>query len=258
MTYQSLQTESIQPCTEIPEPLSSQDSTETHESYRIWACDNQLYGPVLLDILAEWVREQRVLRNTWIYVETRQAWCQAESIEQLQEAFPPSEDTVFLERQSMSTNSIDPYELRTFPALAGLSNHDLAYLIKRAELVVANPGDVIIRRHEPGDAIYFILSGSVRAQITVGFEERILGKIPSGQFFGEMAMFTQTPRAADIIAEEDARLLRFTAAAFRSLIVENPLTAAPMLYAFSTSMAQRLLDTNKIYQLEVAQSFVWR
>jgi CRP/FNR family transcriptional regulator, cyclic AMP receptor protein len=231
---------------------------ESQELYRVWACDNQVYGPISISVLADWVRDSRVFRDTWLYVESQRIWCLAEKVEGLKELFPHGEETSFLYKQSVSPNGIDPFELRSFPVLAGLSNHDLVQLIQLAELVCVAPGHFIIRRKEPGDSIYFILSGSVRARILVGSEEKVLSQIPSGQFFGEMSMFTQTPRTADVLAVEDTRLLRFSAEAFRTLMTQNPSAAAPMLYSISTAMAQRIMDTNSKFQTEVASGFVWR
>jgi CRP/FNR family cyclic AMP-dependent transcriptional regulator len=228
------------------------------EVYRVWACDNQVYGPISLSILAEWVRDSRVFRDTWLFIESQRIWCLAEKVEELQREFPAGDETIFLEKQSLQPGAIDPYELRCFPVLAGLSNHDLAHLIQLAELVCVGPGNFIIRRKEPGDSIYFILSGSVRARIVVGSDEKYMAQISSGQFFGEMSMFTQTPRTADIIAVDDTRLLRFSLEAFRTLMQNNPSAAAPMLYSISTTMAQRIMDTNNKFQTEVASGFVWR
>lgn len=244
----------------MPEPgvLFAGDSLAAEELYRVWACDNQVYGPIPLSILHEWIHDSRVFRETWVYVESRKGWYRADTLPQLKESFAPGEDTMFLERQRVDPQSIDPYELRMFPALAGLSNHDLAHFIQLAELVCVRRGDFIVRRREPGDSIYFVLSGSARARLVVGGEEKTLNHIPAGQFLGEMSMFTQTVRSADVIAEEDTRLLKFTAEAFQTLITEHPAAAAPMLYGISSTMARRILATNDKFQTEVASGFVWR
>ncbi len=165
---------------------------------------------------------------------------------------------MFLQRQATSATGIDVYELRLFPIFSTLPNHELAQFIRFAELVIVQPGEVVMKRREPGDAIFFVLSGSVRAQIRVGGEEKVLAKIGAGEFFGEMAMLTQTPRSADVIAEETCRLLRFSAEAFRLLIEQSPAAAAPMLYSLSSLMARRVLEVNNRYQHEVASGFVWR
>ena len=35
--------------------------------YKIWASDNVVYGPVLLEALLEWVADGRVLADTWVF-----------------------------------------------------------------------------------------------------------------------------------------------------------------------------------------------
>ncbi len=231
---------------------------EGSDAYRVWACDNQVYGPIPLSVLQEWVNDRRVNSETWIYLESHRGWHQAGTIEALKGNFPKGDDTIFLERECLERNGVDPDELRLFPVLSSLSRHDLAHFIKLAEVVVVQPGEFLIRRREPGDSIYFVLSGTLRARIMVGSDERILSRMTAGQFLGEISMFTQTPRTADVLAEEETRLLRFSSEAFRSLIIENPAAAAPMLYAITATMAQRIMDTNIKLQTEVSSGFVWR
>jgi putative ABC transport system ATP-binding protein len=92
----------------------------------------------------------------------------------------------------------------------------------------------------------------------VGGEEKTLALVSAGEFFGDMAMFTQSPRSADVVAEGDTRLLRFGAEAFRTLIGQNPAAAAPMLFGIAGTMAHRIMEDNQRFQREVAAEFVWR
>jgi len=226
--------------------------------YRVWACDNQIYGPIPMIILKQWVQETRVQRDTWVYLEEKREWRQAGTVDEIRHCFPDGEETIFLQRQALDTQGIDIQEFRQFPIFEGLPNHELCHWIRFAELLLLQPGEVVMRRGEPGDAIFFVLSGRVRAQIRVGGDEKVLSKIGAGEFFGEMAMLTQAVRSADVFAEEECRLVRFSAAAFRSLIEQNPSAAAPMLYALSSLMARRVLAGDKRLQQEVVSGFVWR
>ena len=228
------------------------------ETYRVWACDNQVYGPVSWPVLMQWAEEGRVQRDTWIYLEGTQEWRAAHKIEALHNCFPPGETTMFLQRQAVVEGGIAPEELRQFAVLASLSNTELAQLIRLGELRHAQPGEVIIKRGDPGDALFFILAGAVRARIFVGGEEKSLARISAGEFFGDMAMFTQSPRSADVVAEAKTRLLRFGADSFRLLIGQNPAAAAPMLFGIAGTMAHRILEDNHRFQKEVASEFVWR
>jgi len=36
-------------------------------AYSIWAADNVVYGPVELPILIGWVKDERVLADTWVF-----------------------------------------------------------------------------------------------------------------------------------------------------------------------------------------------
>ena len=96
----------------------------TEEMYRIWACDNQVYGPIEFPLLLEWVREGRVLRDTWVYLESNKEWRSAQRIDPLREEFPPGEETLFLRRQAEEGLGIAPEDLRQFAVLAGLANHE--------------------------------------------------------------------------------------------------------------------------------------
>jgi hypothetical protein len=239
--------------------LAAPAPTETEERlFRVWACDNQVYGPIPISILKEWVQDARVLRDSWVYIEDKLEWRQAGRVEELRYSFPEGEETMFLHREAVTAKGIDVNELRLFPIFSGLSNHELAHFIRFAELIEVPQGEIVMRRREPGDAIFFVLTGSMRARIHVGGEEKVLAKIGPGEFFGEMAMLTQTARSADVLADEPCRCLRFTAEAFRSLIEQKPDAAAPMLYSLSTLMAHRVLQLNQRFQVEVASGFVWR
>jgi voltage-gated potassium channel len=78
-------------------------------------------------------------------------------------------------------------------------------------------GAVIVRRGEPGDCMYFIASGEV--EIDIGPEPLTLG---TGEFFGEIALLTGTPRMATVIAAEPCTLLRLDIVEFRVLMGRQP------------------------------------
>ena len=41
------------------------DNEEVH--YKVWASDNVVYGPVVLETLLEWVADGRVTPDTWVF-----------------------------------------------------------------------------------------------------------------------------------------------------------------------------------------------
>jgi len=53
---------------------------------------------------------------------------------------------------------------------------------------------------------------------------------PAAEFFGEVGMFLQSTRMADVVTETQARLLRLSSNAFQLLIKEAPELAGPLLF----------------------------
>jgi CRP-like cAMP-binding protein len=228
-------------------------------TYKVWAADNLVYGPVELPTLIQWVHEKRVRTDTWLLSHVDRGWRQAGDLEPLRQHFHSAEvDTAFRIREAEHANSIAPEELRQFDILASLSNEQLQKFLQFGELCSHVPGEVILKKGDPGDAVFFVLHGEVKARLMVGGQDQTLARIPAGQFFGEMAMLTQTSRSADIVCEERTRLLRLSSESFLLLIRDNPEMAAPILFALASTLAARMSDTNRKYHNELTSGFAWR
>ncbi len=74
-------------------------------------------------------------------------------------------------------------------------------------------GDVITRRGDPADAMYFIASGQVEVEVEP--EPVTLGE---GDFFGELALLKETTRGATVRATTQVRLLLLQVDDFHHLI----------------------------------------
>ncbi len=69
------------------------------------------------------------------------------------------------------------------------------------------PGEVIFREGDKGDAAYMIIAGRCRAYRTVDDTEETLAMMEPGDAFGEMALILFEPRAASVVALEEATVL---------------------------------------------------
>ena len=58
---------------------------------------------------------------------------------------------------------------------------------------------------------------------------KILSKLGSGQFFGEMALLDRQPRTADVVAIVPTKCFGLTAWAFAAIVRSNPEIALNML-----------------------------
>lgn len=55
--------------------------------YYVWGTDRISYGPVELPTLVHWIREERVLRETWVFAEITSAWTQAGDLTEAKAVF---------------------------------------------------------------------------------------------------------------------------------------------------------------------------
>jgi hypothetical protein len=229
--------------------------------YKVLSSDNLIYGPINLATLVQWVQERRVLRETWVHWETEKDWVAAGAIDALQSEFSAIEllpHATPVETTAANTTTVALEDLRGFQRFAPYSNEDLAILIKFCDVVMAKQGDVIIKHLDLSDSMFFVISGKVRARIRVGGHDTSLGVMEAGEVFGEVAMLSQTPRSADVVAEGPTRLLRLTSERFHQLMDEHSRLAARLLYNMARLLATRLSDRNKEMQKDLASAFVWR
>jgi voltage-gated potassium channel len=91
---------------------------------------------------------------------------------------------------------------------------DVARLLRPREYAA---GAIIVRRGEPGDCMYFVVSGEVEVRLKP--EPVFLGP---GGFFGEVALLTGGARNATIIAVRQCTLLSLDIADFRQLLGSQP------------------------------------
>lgn len=239
--------------------LSILEAESVEELFKVKAGDNHVYGPVTLAVLQDWIRDDRVQAGDWVFTQSNGAWRRAETISSLASAFNEASRTQTKTRIAVRlAEEIEADELRQFPQLARLDDKLLEQVRLFGELCVAPAGSLIIRKGDTGDALYLVLSGQVRVRLMVGKDDKTLLTINPGQFFGEMALFNEAPRSADVVAVTETRLMRVTQEAFRLFVDEIPQVASPVLFNLATTMADRLVAANTRFQRDCTADFLWR
>jgi CRP-like cAMP-binding protein len=110
------------------------------------------------------------------------------------------------------------------PLFAGLDHTDLQRIAAAGQRVQVPPGQAIVERLDPGDAMYILLSGA--AEVDVGGRFHRLGV---GDFFGEMAVLASRPREATVVAVAPVVALRIPAEGVQGLLLAHPRVAVGML-----------------------------
>jgi CPA1 family monovalent cation:H+ antiporter len=110
-----------------------------------------------------------------------------------------------------------PELLAELPLFSGFTEEQLAELGGRLCPIFATPGERLIRRGDPGDAVYFIASGA--AEVSIPGHKIRLGR---GDFVGEIALLTGKPRQSDVHAIGYCFLLRLDVRDFKAFLAQHP------------------------------------
>jgi CRP-like cAMP-binding protein len=218
------------------------ESEASNNDYFIWGIDDSPYGPVQLPVLLDWINDQRVVRDTWIFARNGGVWQKAADIGEIKDCFKP--ETEFVSAPS-SVARIKPGSLRRIKILAEMKDAQLAHLADFLELQQILQHAEVVRQGEPGDAMFLIMGGELRARTLIGGRETILTTFGPGDFFGEMSLFDQGPRSADVVANVDSTILRFSTNAFERLTREMPSLTTPFLQATARTLSARIRADNK-------------
>jgi MFS family permease len=126
------------------------------------------------------------------------------------------------------------------PSLGSLSRKERDLIITQGTVLEVQPGTRLIQAGEVESTACFVLSGKAVAGIaTSGGEYRSLSSMTPGDYFGEIAALTGTPRTADVVAEEASQLLQVPASVLQ--VMMNQSAFSKMV---SARMSERLARTS--------------
>lgn len=104
-------------------------------------------------------------------------------------------------------------------------------------------GDTLVTQGEPGDAMYLIVGGRLRAlQRQEDGSQRMLREMGRGQVVGELSLFTDEPRSATVVAVRDSVLVRLDKAHFAQLLQGS----AQVSLALTRQVIQRLKTEHQV------------
>ena len=219
----------------------------TDADFIVWGIDQTAYGPVELPTLVAWVKDERVTADTWIYVAKNSSWVKAAEVPELQMFFRPKTPKVPAGAAIESTRGIDARGLRRIRILGGMTDEQLERFAEFMEVEKIPQWSVVVRQGDHGDTMYFILEGELRVRINVMGKETILATLTVGDFFGDISLFDQGPRSADVVANSDSLVVKISSSAFDQLAKAAPEIATPFLRAIGRTLTARIRADNKRY-----------
>ena len=132
-----------------------------------------------------------------------------------------------------------PVHLSAVPAFAGLTLDELGVLAAGAEPRQVRRGEVLLRRGDVSDALYFVLSGRFSVE---NEPAETIAEIGQGQPIGEIGFFAHVPRTATVKALRDSHVLTITRESLQQIGDSLPHLRDLVI----TSLATRLAVTTRL------------
>ena len=119
---------------------------------------------------------------------------------------------------------------------APLSAEEKEAVARSAIRSVYAPGELILRRGDPGDSMFVIYRGNVQVRLpTRDGNPQQVAELKPGNFFGEMALLTGEPRNADVITVNEVETLEIRKGVLQQLLDNN----AALAEALSRTISER-------------------
>jgi signal transduction histidine kinase len=145
---------------------------------------------------------------------------------------------------------------RAFP---GIKPDEIEDLIVNSQVHSYTPGAVLCQENAVEDRFYMILEGE--AEVTKNInnnESRLLKTLGAGDFFGEMALIHNAPRAATVTAKTELTTLELDKPAFDRVVHKSTSIAMAMVSEISNRLRQNdqlAVDDLRMRASELAEAY---
>ena len=121
--------------------------------------------------------------------------------------------------------------LRAFP---GISQLEIDELVTRAEVKNFAPGAILCHEGAEEAKFYILLDGKVDVtKVINNIEQRHLKSLDAGDFFGEMALIHNAPRAASVVADSHVTVLEIDKENFDRVLQHSTTVSTAMVREIS-------------------------
>ena len=118
---------------------------------------------------------------------------------------------------------------------------ELVKLLNIAKVRNYKKGDIVIQKGDAGQELFVSLKGT----IGVYSQSVLLNTIGKHEYFGEMALIRDELRSANLVANDDCRVLIFPKASFIKLLSENPGMESKTLWRFLEVLSNRVVKKDR-------------
>jgi hypothetical protein len=109
------------------------------------------------------------------------------------------------------------------PLFEGFSQEELVAVIHGLKLLTFGPGDILVAEGGPGDSLFILASGTVKAFVRNPKGQYVkVNELGEGAFFGEIAVLTGKPRTATLTAASPCEVLELDRANLDAITASHP------------------------------------
>jgi CRP-like cAMP-binding protein len=130
-----------------------------------------------------------------------------------------------------------PDKLPRFPLLSDLEEADFLLAARAMYLRRLPAGEVMLAEGEIGESVHIVVSGQARVTRREGVEQVELGQVDEGDVFGEMALVTDSPRIASVVAASPVEVLEL----HREVLTRMGQSAQALLDALARRVCDRMV-----------------
>jgi len=127
--------------------------------------------------------------------------------------------------------------LRNVPIFTDLTDSDLTKIASKMVPRVYEKGQMILLEESTGETFFIITQGAVKVtRLSAEGREVILAILGESDFFGEMSLLDGEGRSANIVANEDAKVLTLSRNDFLDCLESYPKIAIALLEELATRL----------------------
>ena len=133
------------------------------------------------------------------------------------------EDMAYLSAPEAESSPPTRQPTLSTPLFEGFSQQELVAVIRGLKLLTFEPGDILVTEGAPGDSLFILTTGTVKAYVKNARGVAIkVHELTEGSFFGEISVLTGKPRTATLTAASPCEVLELDKATLDGITQNHP------------------------------------
>ena len=139
---------------------------------------------------------------------------------------------------------VDLARVTPSPLFSALDKPAFEALVQKLDLRWVKAGDTLVNEAEQGDSMFVVVQGVVN----VMHGSKVIAVMGEGAFFGEMALLTDSPRLASVVAAKDGLLFEIHRAQLREIQAQHPSVAQVIDAFYKDRLLSNVLRASSLFR----------